>query len=71
MLAEYLSSLGVAYRFVGMKADKVKPREIPILSSHFTGPPWLSRGGPPVLVSARTRAGIDLLWRDIRAVFSP
>ncbi|HSL99413.1 MAG TPA: ribosome biogenesis GTP-binding protein YihA/YsxC [Candidatus Limnocylindria bacterium] len=71
MLAEYLSSHGVAYRFVGMKADKVKPREIPILSSHFSGPPWLARGGPPVIVSARTRAGIDLLWRDIRAVFSP
>jgi GTP-binding protein len=68
---EYLSSVGVAYRFVGMKADKVKAREIPILFSHFTGQPWLFRGGPPVLVSARTRAGIDLLWRDIRAVFSP
>ncbi len=71
MLAEYLSSHHVAYRFVGMKADKVKAREIPVLSSRFSGPPWLMRGGPPVVVSARTRAGIDLLWRDIRAVFSP
>ena len=70
MLAEYLSSYGVPYRFVGMKADKVKPREIPGLSSHFAGEEWLARGGPPVLVSARTRTGIDLLWRDIRAVFS-
>ncbi len=71
MLAEYLSSCGVPYRFVGMKADKVKPREIPILSERFAGTHWLARGGPPVVVSARTREGIDLLWRDIRAVFSP
>ncbi|HBX43535.1 MAG TPA: YihA family ribosome biogenesis GTP-binding protein [Deltaproteobacteria bacterium] len=71
MLAEYLSSCGVPYRFVGMKADKVKPREIPVLSSRFAGTQWLALGGPPVLVSARTREGIDLLWRDIRAVFSP
>lgn len=71
MLAEYLSSHGVPYRFVGMKADKVKRREIPGLSSCFTGPRWLARGGPPVLVSARTNEGIDLLWRDIRKVFSP
>jgi GTP-binding protein len=71
MLAEYLCAHGVPYRFVGMKADKVKPREIPGLSSHFAGEEWLARGGPPVLVSARTKAGIDLLWRDIRAVISP
>jgi GTP-binding protein len=71
MLAEYLASCGIPYRFVGMKADKGKPREIPVLSSRFAGTQWLARGGPPVLVSARTREGIDLLWRDIRAVFSP
>ena len=71
MLAEYLGSLGVPYRWVGMKADKVKPREIPGFASRFSGPPWLERGGPPVVVSAKTRSGIDLLWRDIRAVFSP
>ncbi len=71
MLAEYLSSLRLPYRWVGMKVDKVKPREIADLSSRFTGAPWLDEGGPVALVSARKRAGIDLLWRDIRAVFSP
>ncbi len=71
MLADYLFAHKVPYRFVGMKSDKVKPREIPGLSSQFAGEKWLARGGPPVLVSARTREGIDLLWRDIRAVFSP
>jgi GTP-binding protein len=71
MLAEYLSSLRLPYRWVGMKVDKVKPREIADLSSRFTGARWLDEGGPVALVSARKRAGIDLLWRDIRAVFSP
>lgn len=69
-LAEYLCTHGVPYRFVGMKSDRVKPREIPGLSSNFAGEMWLAEGGPPVLVSARTRNGIDLLWRDIRAAFS-
>jgi GTP-binding protein len=71
MLAQYLGSLGVPYRWVGMKADKVKQREIPGFSSRFGGPEWLARGGPPVIVSARTKGGIDLLWRDIRTVFPP
>lgn len=70
MLAEYLSSLRLPYRWVGMKIDKVKPREIAVLSSRFTGAKWLDEGGPVALVSARTRAGIDLLWRDIRGTFS-
>ena len=70
MLAEYLSSLRLPYRWVGMKIDKVKPREIAVLSSRFTGAKWLDEGGPVALVSARTRAGIDLLWRDIRRTFS-
>lgn len=71
MLAGYLVNHEVPFRFVGMKADKVKPREIPGLSSNFAGEEWLARGGAPVFVSARTRNGIDLLWRDIRTVFSP
>jgi hypothetical protein len=54
-----------------MKVDKVKPREIAVLSSRFSGAQWLDEGGPVALVSARTRAGINVLWRDIRAVFSP
>jgi len=70
MLAGYLFGLGVPYRFVATKADKVKPRETARLASRFAGEEWLKRGGPPVMVSARTRAGIDLLWRDIRSVFS-
>jgi len=70
MLAEYLLSRGVPYRFVATKADKVKPRDAARLATGFTGEEWLERGGPPVAVSARTRAGIDLLWRDIRAAFS-
>lgn len=70
MLAEYLLSRSVPYRFVATKADKVKAREAARLAARFTDEEWLDRGGPPVAVSARTRAGIDLLWRDIRAAFS-
>jgi len=70
MMAEYLLSRSVPYRFVATKADKVKPREAARLAERFTGEGWLGKGGPPVAVSARTRAGIDLLWRDIRAAFS-
>jgi len=70
MLAEFLVSHGVPYRFVATKADKVKPREASRMASRFAGEGWLARGGPPVSVSARTGAGIDLLWRDIRAAFS-
>lgn len=70
MLAEYLRLHEVPYRWVGMKADKVKPREAVRQAERFAGEEWLARGGPPVLVSAKTRAGIGLLWRDIRAAFS-
>lgn len=70
-LAEYLCAHGVAYRWVATKADKVKRGEVAGFASRFSGTPWLARGGPPVPVSAQTRAGIDLLWRDIRAAFSP
>lgn len=71
MLAEFLFSHGVPYRWVGTKADKVKRAELAALTARFAGPPWLSRGAPPVPVSAKTREGIGLLWRDIRAAFSP
>lgn len=70
MLAEYLSSCGLPYRWVGTKSDKVPARELPGIPSRFAGEGWLDGGGPPVIVSARTRKGIDLLWRDIRAAFS-
>lgn len=70
MLAEYLVSLEVPFRWVAMKADKVKPAETPGLASRFSGPEIRNRGGAPVIVSARTRKGIDLLWRDIRGAIS-
>lgn len=70
MLAGYLSAYGIPYRFVATKADKVRPREAARLVTRFSGEEWLERGGPPVVVSARTRAGIDLLWREIRSAFS-
>jgi len=70
MLAEYLFAHGHPYRFVGTKADKVKPREVARLLARFAGEEWMERGGPPVVVSAKTRGGIDRLWRDIRSMFS-
>ena len=70
MLAEFLVAHGVPYRFVATKADKVKQREIAALAGRFSGREWLDRGEAPVIVSAKTRTGIDLLWRDIRSVFS-
>ena len=70
MLADFLFAQGVPYRFVATKADKVKAGELAAHSSRFSGREWLDRGGPPVMVSARTRAGVDRLWRDIRSVFS-
>lgn len=70
MLAEYLAAHGVPYRFVATKADKVKAREKSGLLARFSGEEGLDRGGPPVAVSARTRDGIDRLWRDIRSAFS-
>ncbi len=68
-LAEFLSARAVPYRWVGTKADKLGARERAAAVSLFAGEPWLSGGGPAVLTSARTKAGIDLLWRDVRAAF--
>ncbi|GAB4365316.1 MAG: ribosome biogenesis GTP-binding protein YihA/YsxC [Deltaproteobacteria bacterium] len=70
LLAEYLAVCGVPYRFVATKVDKVKGREKAGLLARFSGAEWLERGGPPVPVSARTRSGIDRLWKDIREAFS-
>jgi GTP-binding protein len=69
-LAEYLSARSVPYRWVGTKADKLGGRERSAAEALFLGEAWLSAGGAPVLTSARTKAGIDLLWRDVRAAFS-
>jgi GTP-binding protein len=71
MLAEYLSARRRPYRWVGMKVDKLKVRERALVPGLFAGAPWLDAGSPPVLVSARTREGIDRLWGDVRAAFSP
>jgi GTP-binding protein len=69
-LAEFLAARSVPYRWVGTKADKLAPRSLPAAGSLFSGEPWLSAGAPAVFTSARTKAGIDLLWRDVRAAFS-
>jgi GTP-binding protein len=71
ILAEYLAARGRPYRWVGMKVDKLKGRERGLVPGLFAGAPWLDAGSPPVLVSARTREGIDRLWGDVRAAFSP
>ncbi len=70
MLAGYLAERRIPHRWVGTKADKLAPRERREAEAGFTGGEWLASGGVPVLVSARTREGIDVLWRDIRAAFS-
>ena len=69
-LAEFLSARAVPYRWVGTKADKLSAREKAAAAARFDGEPWLSGGGPVLLTSARTKAGIDLLRRDVSAAFS-
>lgn len=71
MLAEFLSEVGVPYRWIGTKADKLKRSEIPAAAARFAGVPWLDAGGPPVLCSTETKSGIDAVWKDIRSAFSP
>jgi GTP-binding protein len=70
ILAGYLSGLRVPYRWVGTKIDTIKAGGRNGVLSLFSGQEWLAQGGPPMLVSARTKEGIDALWRDIRATFS-
>lgn len=70
MLADYLAAYGVPCRWVAMKADKVKAGGIAGLASRLFAPAIREKGGDPVIVSARTRTGIDVLWRDIRAAVS-
>jgi hypothetical protein len=55
---------------VGTKGDKLSARQKAEAVARFDGEPWLAGGGPVLLTSARTKAGIDLLWRDVRAAFS-
>lgn len=68
-LAEYLAAHSLSYRWVGTKADKLSKRELDAALSRFTGESWLDAGGEVVWTSARTRAGIDRLRSDVRAVF--
>ncbi len=70
MLADYLAERRVPHRWVGTKADKLTPRERREVLARFAVREGFDSGGVPVLVSARTKEGIDLLWRDIRAAFS-
>jgi GTP-binding protein len=69
MLSSYLSGLGIPFLWVGTKVDKLSAAERAAAVARFEGP-----GGPgigaPLLVSAKTREGIDILWRDIRSSFS-
>ena len=69
-LAAFLAARAVPYRWVGTKGDKLSAREKVAAVARFDGEPWLAGGGPVLLTSARTKAGIDLLWRDVRAAFS-
>jgi len=69
-LAGFLAARAVPYRWVWTKGDKLNARERAAATARFDGEPWLAGGGPVLPTSARTREGIDLLWRDIRAAFS-
>jgi len=70
LLASFLAARSIAFRWVGTKADKLNARERAVAEGRFAGEPWLAAGAPPLLTSARTNAGIDLLWRDVRHAFS-
>jgi GTP-binding protein len=68
-LAEYLAAHSVPYRWVGTKADKLSAGELSEALRRFAGEPWLDGGGAVIWTSARTKAGIDRVRSDIRAVF--
>jgi GTP-binding protein len=69
MLSSYLSELGIPCRWVGTKVDKLSAAERAAAATRFEGPGEFGTGAP-LLVSAKTREGIDVLWRDIRSSFS-
>jgi GTP-binding protein len=70
MLSATLSAHGIPCRWVGTKVDKISAVERAAVIARFEGPEGLRKEDAPLLVSARTREGIDLLWRDIRSSFS-
>ncbi len=70
-LAEYLTQHSVPFRWVGTKADKLPSREVAAAVARMQGQDWQNSGGQPIWTSARTKAGIERLRGDIRAVFPP
>ncbi|HSL92376.1 MAG TPA: ribosome biogenesis GTP-binding protein YihA/YsxC [Candidatus Limnocylindrales bacterium] len=70
MLSSYLSKQGIPCRWIGTKVDKLSSADRAAVTARFAGPEGSGKGSEPLLVSARTREGIDLLWRDIRSSFS-
>lgn len=70
MLSSYLSLRGIPTRWIGTKVDKLSSSERTAVPARFADPRGSSKGSEPLLVSASTREGIDLLWRDIRSSFS-
>ncbi len=70
MISGYLAERSIPYRWVGTKIDTIRAAGRAEAAAKFDGPEWMERGGPPALVSSRTREGIDALWRDIRGSFS-
>ncbi len=72
-LAAFLESLSIPYRWVATKADKAGRGEVPLLLARFaaSGKGASAGGGAPVPVSCRTKAGIDQLWKDVRAALRP
>jgi GTP-binding protein len=70
MLSSYLSKQGIPTRWIGTKVDKLSPVERAAIPARFADPEGPGKRVEPLLVSARTREGIDLLWRDIRSSFS-
>jgi len=71
LLAGFLLAKSVSFRWVGTKMDKLSARERVQACARFDGEAWLAAGAPVLLTSARTKAGIDRLWGDIRSAFSP
>ncbi len=71
MLSDYLAERRIPCRWVGTKADTLKASERAAAIARFSMPGMTERGGSPAMVSTRTREGIDALWKDIRASFSP
>ena len=71
MLSVYLAGQGVPHRWVCTKLDKISRTGRAALAGLPPETGWPAAGGTPLPVSARTREGIDRLWKDIRSSVSP